>query len=77
MKIVEFLLKPSIVLTFIGFNQRDKHLIRIAKPQHGNGPKSDFESVSYFFQEYSEIPQKLKSVEGFPNILIHFWCTYI
>ena len=38
-------------------------------PQHGNGPKSEFGSVSYFFQELSEIPQKLKSVEGFPNIL--------
>ena len=38
-------------------------------PQHGNGPKSEFGSVSFFFQELSEIPQKLKSVEGFPNIL--------
>ena len=38
-------------------------------PQHGNGPKSEFGSVSIFFQELSEIPQKLKSVEGFPNIL--------
>ena len=38
-------------------------------PQHGIGPKSEFGSVSFFFQELSEIPQKLKSVEGFPNIL--------
>jgi len=38
-------------------------------PQHGNGPKSEFGSVSFFFQELSEIPQKLKSVEGFLNIL--------
>ena len=38
-------------------------------PQHGIGLKSEFESVSFFFQELSEIPQKLKSVEGFPNIL--------
>jgi len=41
-------------------------------PQHGNGPKSEFGSVSFFFQELSEIPQKLKSVEGFPNILGRF-----
>ena len=41
-------------------------------PQHGNGPKSEFGSVSFFFQELSEIPQKLKSVEGFPNILDRF-----
>ena len=25
-------------------------------PQHGNGPKSEFGSVSFFFQELSEIP---------------------
>ena len=41
-------------------------------PQQGNGPKSEFGSVSFFFQELSEIPQKLKSVEGFPNILGRF-----
>ena len=41
-------------------------------PQHGNGPKREFGSVSFFFQELSEIPQKLKSVEGFPNILGRF-----
>ena len=41
-------------------------------PQHGNGSKSEFGSVSFFFQELSEIPQKLKSVEGFPNILGRF-----
>ena len=41
-------------------------------PQHGNGFKSEFGSVSFFFQELSEIPQKLKSVEGFPNILDRF-----
>ena len=41
-------------------------------PQHGNGTKSEFGSVSFFFQELSEIPQKLKSVEGFPNILGRF-----
>ena len=41
-------------------------------PQHGNGPKSEFGSVSFFFQELSEIPQKLKSVEGFPDILGRF-----
>ena len=41
-------------------------------PQHGNGPKSEFGSVSVFFQELSDIPQKLKSVEGFPNILGRF-----
>ena len=38
-------------------------------PQHGNRPKCEFGSVSFFFQELSEIPQKLESVEGFPNIL--------
>ena len=41
-------------------------------PQHGIGPKSEFGSVSFFFQELSEIPQKLESVEGFPNILGRF-----
>ena len=41
-------------------------------PQHGKGPKSEFGSVSFFFQELSEIPQKLKSVEGFLNILGRF-----
>ena len=41
-------------------------------PQHGNRPKSEFGSGSFFFQELSEIPQKLKSVEGFPNILGRF-----
>ena len=41
-------------------------------PQHGNGLKRKFGSVSFFFQELSEIPQKLKSVEGFPNILGRF-----
>ena len=41
-------------------------------PQHGHGLKSEFGSVSFFFQELSEIPQKLKSVEGFPNILGRF-----
>ena len=41
-------------------------------PQHGNWPKSDFGSVSFFFQELSEISQKLKSVVGFPNILCWF-----
>jgi len=41
-------------------------------PQHGDGLKSEFASVSFFFQELSEIPQKLKSVEGFPNILGRF-----
>jgi len=34
-------------------------------PLYGNGPKSEF-------QELSEIPQKLKRVEGFPNILGQF-----
>ena len=29
----------------------------------------EFGSVSFFFRELSEIPQKLKGVEGFPNIL--------
>ena len=38
-------------------------------PQQGIGPKSEFGSVSFLFQELSEIPQKLKSVQGFPNIL--------
>ena len=37
---------------------------------HRNGPKSEF--GSFFFQELSEIPQKLESVEGFPNILGRF-----
>ena len=41
-------------------------------PQHGNGLKRKFGSVSFFFQELSEIPQKLKSVERFPNILGRF-----
>ena len=41
-------------------------------PQHEIRPKSEFGSVSFFFQELSEIPQKLKSVEGFPNILGRF-----
>ena len=40
--------------------------------QHGNGPKSDFGSVSFFFQELSEIPEKRKSVEVFPNIFYPF-----
>ena len=44
--------------------------LKTETPQHGNGPKSDFGSVSFFFKkkELSEIPQKLKSVEGFLNI---------
>ena len=46
-------------------------------PQHGIRPKSEFGSVSFFFQELSEIPQKLKSVEGFPNILGWFPLFYI
>jgi len=41
-------------------------------PQHGIGPKSEFGSVSFFFQELSEIPLKLESVEEFPNILGRF-----
>ena len=36
----------------------------------GNGLESDFGSL--FFQELSETPQKLKSVEGFPNIFDPF-----
>ena len=36
-------------------------------PQNGNGPKSEFGSVSFFFQvlfqELLEIPQKMNSVE--------------
>ena len=40
--------------------------------QHGNGPKSDFWSDSFFFQELSEIPHKRKSVEGFQNIFDPF-----
>ena len=41
-------------------------------PQHRNRPVSEFGSIYFFFQELSEIPQKLKSVEGFPNILDRF-----
>ena len=40
--------------------------------QRGNGQKSDFWSVSFFFQELSEIPQKLKRFDGFLNILGRF-----
>ena len=41
-------------------------------PQHKNRPKSDFGSVSIFFQKLLEILQKLKKVEGFPNIFDRF-----
>ena len=41
-------------------------------PQHWNRPNSEFGSVSFFFQELSEIPQNLNSVEGFTNILGQF-----
>ena len=35
-------------------------------------PKVSLGPSPSFFQELSEIPQKLKSVEGFPNILDRF-----
>ena len=64
----------DVVLSFL-FCQVVNHLSNdqitgaMGKPQHGNSPKSDFGSVSFFYQELSESHLKLKSVQGFPNIL--------
>jgi len=46
--------------------------LKMETDQHRNGSKSESWSVSFFFQELLEIPQNLKSVEKFPNILGQF-----
>ena len=56
----------------MGWKYQGRSTGAMETPQHGNGPKSEFWSVSFFFQELPEIPQKLKSVEGFPNIFYRF-----
>ena len=46
--------------------------LKMETDQHRNGSKSESWSVSFFFQELLEIPQKLKSIERFPNIFDSF-----
>ena len=46
-------------------------------PKHGNASRQKLTQKRVWahfllFQESSEIPQKLKSIEGFPNILNQF-----
>ena len=60
---------PYIVLESIGAMETS---------QHGNRLKSLFVSVSFFFQELSEIPQKLKLISAvftfdlFPFVWVRF-----
>ena len=61
----------------MGWKYQGRSTGAMETPQHGNGPKSEFGSVSFFFQELPEIPQKLKSVEGFRIFWVGFRYIYI